>query len=149
MSVVIQLCVSWFSNRLLLAAASIIFTYFLIRICYCNLFLSLFSVIPGPWCYAISAPVPSSPFANAGSPAPCVIRTWNRQKKELQVVYAARHARQPSLTSITSKCFIPFRIGAAILSESHHVLVSTFTPLFSPSLTHSLIDSYYVSFLQG
>jgi hypothetical protein len=53
MSVAIQISVSWFSNHLLLAAASTIFTCFLIRIFY-NLFLSPLSAIPGPWYYAIS-----------------------------------------------------------------------------------------------
>ena len=53
MSVAIQTSVSWFSNHLLLAAASTIFTCFLIRIIY-NLFLSPLSAIPGPWYYAIS-----------------------------------------------------------------------------------------------
>lgn len=53
MTTAIQLSVSWFSNHLLLAAASTVFTYFLIRIFY-NLFLSPLSAIPGPWYYAIS-----------------------------------------------------------------------------------------------
>ena len=53
MTAAIQLSVSWFSNHILLAAASTVFTCFLIRIFY-NLFLSPLSAIPGPWYYAIS-----------------------------------------------------------------------------------------------
>ena len=53
MTFAIQISTSWFSNHLLLAAASTIFTYFLFRIFY-NLFLSPLSAIPGPWYFAIS-----------------------------------------------------------------------------------------------
>ena len=53
MTLAIQLSASWFSNHLLLAAASTIFTYFLFRVFY-NIFLSPLSAIPGPWYYAIS-----------------------------------------------------------------------------------------------
>lgn len=53
MTLAIQLSVSWVSNHLLLAAASTIFTCFLIRTFY-NLFLSPLSAIPGPWYYATS-----------------------------------------------------------------------------------------------
>lgn len=53
MTFAIQLSASLFSNNLLLAAASTIFAYFLIRIFY-NLFLSPLSAIPGPWYFAIS-----------------------------------------------------------------------------------------------
>lgn len=54
MTLAIQLSASWFSNHhLLLAAASTILIYFLIRIFY-NLFLSPLSAIPGPWYFATS-----------------------------------------------------------------------------------------------
>ncbi|KAF8801579.1 cytochrome P450 [Phlegmacium glaucopus] len=53
MTLAIHLSVSWFSNHLLLTAASTIFTYFLIRTFY-NLFLSPLNAIPGPWYFATS-----------------------------------------------------------------------------------------------
>lgn len=53
MSSMISFSPSWFSHNLFLAAASIAFTYILIRAFY-NLFLSPISAIPGPWYAALS-----------------------------------------------------------------------------------------------
>lgn len=53
MSSTISFSPSWFSHNLILVAASIAFTYILIRAIY-NLFLSPLSAIPGPWYAALS-----------------------------------------------------------------------------------------------
>ncbi|RDB20119.1 hypothetical protein Hypma_013088 [Hypsizygus marmoreus] len=53
MASTIPTSISWFSHNLILAAASIAFTYILFRAIY-NLFLSPLSAIPGPWYAAVS-----------------------------------------------------------------------------------------------